>query len=524
MSVCYNVILISAASVLLWTSGGFQSLRPSFVDAWVMAPSSFRKSAAHVPSEPGVAPSIHHNSYIAHRQSIFDLSSKHSNDQGDDEDSQRAAAGESRFGFRRRVNKVLRSRRLFSSSADDDLDDSSWSRSGESRFGVRRRVKKVLQRAKSRTGISNSSEEYQYDDDRPLKTKQSSFTIVAESASIGGLGGVLVDEKGTVDVALELARKKANGSSSSTATKTAPRNGASGSEMSIQSVDKSSPEDEFVMASSVNQFTNTDRCIGPSKEVIASDVPAAVELPDPLPFTLPKLSQSQKQQLLNDERVQEQSKMGREGSGFVVLDVKAPPYVVWECLLDFESYTETIPTVRGVTMYTSQHLESGYHKEKPVRAGTNTTLPVRHYGRPSVTRAAFVLSKFRLNIAAIHNYRPHPDGDYMVFTLDPECTNLVLRSAKGVWHTQSNPDGRGEVSKRNGGYPQDVPYLQTLTQLLHLSHTRQEYTRVWLLCEVSVSKVLPSFIVDYTAKKAMPRATSWLKPQVEAAASLWLKR
>lgn len=51
----------------------------------------------------------------------------------------------------------------------------------------------------------------------------------------------------------------------------------------------------------------------------------------------------------------------------------------------------------------------------------------------------------------------------------------------------------------------------------------QEYTRVWLLCEVKVSSVLPSFIVDYTAKRAMPRATTWLKPQVEAAATLWLK-
>ena len=35
--------------------------------------------------------------------------------------------------------------------------------------------------------------------------------------------------------------------------------------------------------------------------------------------------------------------------------------------------------------------------------------------------------------------------------------------------------------------------------------------------------MLPSFIVDYAARRAMPRATAWLKPQVETASKLWLK-
>merc|ERR1712071_430877 len=138
-----------------------------------------------------------------------------------------------------------------------------------------------------------------------------------------------------------------------------------------------------------------------------------------------------------------------------------PPDAVWDCLLDFQSYPQTIPTVRTVEM-------------------TSKDVSVLKHGVPSVTRASFSLSKFRLQIAAIHKYRPHPQGDYMVFTLDPACTNLVLKSAKGI-------------------------------------------TRVWLLCELKVSNILPKFIVDYAAKKAMPRATTWLKPQVEAAASLWLR-
>jgi len=186
--------------------------------------------------------------------------------------------------------------------------------------------------------------------------------------------------------------------------------------------------------------------------------------------------------------------MGREGSGFVVVDINAPAAVVWECLLDFYSYPQTIPTVRDVQMFTNTHMGQDYYSEDKVERYEDGTLATLKHGVPSVTRAAFTLSKFRLTIAAIHKYRPHPLGDYMVFTLDPACTNAVLKNAKGVWHTQSNPDGKGD-----------------------------DYTRVWLLCELKVSSLLPQWITNYAAKRAMPRATSWIKPHVEAAAELWWK-
>lgn len=54
-------------------------------------------------------------------------------------------------------------------------------------------------------------------------------------------------------------------------------------------------------------------------------------------------------------------------------------------------------------------------------------------------------------------------------------------------------------------------------------YSLKEWTRVWLICELRVSHMLPSFIVDYAARRAMPRATAWLKPQVETASKLWLK-
>jgi hypothetical protein len=201
----------------------------------------------------------------------------------------------------------------------------------------------------------------------------------------------------------------------------------------------------------------------------------------PLPFTLPTLSPMQKQLLAAGERIQEQSKMGREGSGYVVLDVDAPDYVVWECLLDFEKYPSFIGTVREMRLSDTVERPTEYDVPAPVQCGGAT-----RYGTGLETRASFVLSKFRLNIAAVHTYQPHPAGHFMQFGLDKSCRNAVLKDAKGIWHTESNPDGREGI------------------------------TRVWLLCELQVSSVLPSFIVDYTAKKAMPRASNWIRPTVEA--------
>jgi hypothetical protein len=336
-------------------------------------------------------------------------------------------------------------------SASTDSITGTWSLSasntrGESRFGLRRRVKAVLQNAKNRTGLPNLNSEADY---------------TTESFS---------DSQGSSDLFNEADDYAFH-----------------------EEIDEFSPR---LDAGTDSDFLSTgmasdDVLLGPSTAA-ARKTPSSTTIRDqkPLPFTLPTLTEEQHQLLLKGERVQYQAKMGREGNGFVVVDIQAPPYVIWECLLDFEAYPEQIDTVRSMRMFTSTHLNSSYIAEDPVMpAATRST---RHYGRASITRASFVLSKFRLNIAAVHKYRPHPDGHYMTFTLDKACKNVVLQDAKGIWYTQACPDGR------------------------------QDVTRVWLLCELKVSPLLPTFIVDYAAKRAMPRATTWLKPIAETAANRWL--
>ena len=314
------------------------------------------------------------------------------------------------FGFRnfsRRLsrNRVVGESERFADQNENNAD--SWSKKGQRRSSplqVRNRVRAVLDKAKSRTGIENTA------------TMRAS-NIVAEAASIGGI---------PEDVVIKV-KTNSNG--------VAQRNGTS----SPSPVAKFADED--LVLEKAGTEASEDRVRKPKEfDVVSGDLPAANECVEPIPFKLPNLTSEQKKRLEAGERIQEQARMGREGSGFVVLDVQAPPYVVWECLLDFESYPDIIPTVRDMQLYTSEKLNTGYVNEKPVLPGTGRE--TRHYGTPSVTRAAFVLSKFRLNIAAVHRYTPHPEGDYMEFTLDKSCTNMVLKGAKGIWHTVANPDGR----------------------------------------------------------------------------------
>jgi len=374
----------------------------------------------------------------------------------------------------------------------------SWSRSASTskRGSKRERIKNVLAKARRRTSSAVSqpkeaatSISNNYDIAHLRQQQQTAngsscnnnnsasiSSVIAEAASIGGSGGDFYKAKnGTPEPSLSSMK---NGKTSPASTFSPP----------VVPYPKPYPEEELYSLESNNNERNGQvipATVPSEADAFKGDVSAAFSLPpEPLPFTLPKLTPQQHQDLLNGERVQHQNDMGREGSGFVVVDVKAPPEAIWQCLLDFESYPTLIDTVRDIKMYTSTHLNQDFYHERPV--DVHNSCSKLKYGIPSVTRAAFTLSKFRLNIAAIHSYTPHPQGHHMIFTLDPACTNLVLRAAKGIWYTERNPDNKGE-----------------------------EYTRVWLLCEVKVSSMLPMWITYYAAKRAMPRATTWLKPTVE---------
>ncbi|KAL3811292.1 hypothetical protein ACHAXA_009292 [Cyclostephanos tholiformis] len=389
--------------------------------------------------------------------------------------------------------------------------DTSWSNAvrhrsdlNESRFGVRKRVRTVLDKARKRTGIENVTDDERSDVESTFV--QSELNVMIEAASVGGLGEMVFndddddgegggaglgcisggmmgeirpdarpdyvggaslttialssyDYEGYKDVAV-LAKLEGD-TNVSTAN-----NGA----RLVDDVPASAITDPAVKSTGAGGDDSTPRveCVITNDDVMEKVIPEANAVPkddasafpptplpppEPLPFVLPKLNADQSRRVVNGERVQYQDDMGLAGSGFVVWDVRAPASVVWDCLLDFKSYPQTIPTVREVIMYTNTHLKEDYRAERPLDFEDGTAAICKH-GVPSVTRAQFLLSKFRLKVAAVHKYRVHPEGDYMIFTLDPASTNMVLKYAKGIWYTQSDPDGK------------------------------EGYTRVWLLCEL----------------------------------------
>ena len=209
----------------------------------------------------------------------------------------------------------------------------------------------------------------------------------------------------------------------------------------------------------------------------ALDVDSIAENVRSLPFTLPTLTAAQIFALEeHGDIIMEQSEMGLQGSGFVVQDIpNVDEADVWKALLDFGRYTDMIHTVRS-------------SRVRGIATAAGTVAPEgASYGVPSTTRASFDVSKFRLTISCIFQYKPQEN--YMELSLDNALQNSALQEAKGFWYTE-------QVKRRDGSTA----------------------VRVWLLCDLTLSPWLPKFVVDRAAASAMPRASTWLRPAVHAIA------
>lgn len=365
----------------------------------------------------------------------------------------------------------------FATTTTTSIYASSWSSKQSSSsnslnsnaLGVNKRVKAILEKAKTRTGINNINSESSSSSTKTIPSSNNNnnmYSITStrrQSASIStsfsldhydytqldDLDDIIYNQDSTIGKAITLSNQD----------------------------DRYDTNRVVDTSSSKTTFHN---------EVSSLDI-ASVSSTSPLPFILPDLTNEQLYLLSNGQRVEEQASMSREGFGYVVMDIPAPDYIIWEALLDFEAYPSNIDTVRSMRIFTNKHLKHSYVAEKPLLPETVSSggRPTRHYGTGCITRASFVLSKFHLTIAAIHKYVPHPQGHYMEFTLDKACKNVVLQDAKGIWYTQQIENDNGPI------------------------------TRLWLLCELHVSSMLPQFIVDYATSKAMPKATAWIMPAVE---------
>lgn len=179
-------------------------------------------------------------------------------------------------------------------------------------------------------------------------------------------------------------------------------------------------------------------------------------------ITLPELTSEDLDNLLRGERVQKQDRSKSHGEGLVVVDVNASPEIIFSHLSRFDAYQSMIPTVRKVEVLTIT---------------------------PRGTEAEFSLSKFMLKVNVLHTVNKKERT--IKFALNPNRVNPVFSRAAGFWHVEAPTD------RPNG------------------------YSRVYLSASISVSRFVPPFLLDYAASKALPRASTWIRPYFEEGLMEW---
>lgn len=188
----------------------------------------------------------------------------------------------------------------------------------------------------------------------------------------------------------------------------------------------------------------------------AAEFSVAQECAAPRP-KLPSLKEEDIIALSKGERVQRQTRNGRVGTGMVVVDVDADVATVFAVLTDIDKYTERIPTVRAAVTY--------HRSDK-------------------LLKTQFQISKFRLQINT--ELRCARAANMLEFKMDPERPAPFLEDVRGFW------------------------YLENV-----ISDSDAPRTRIWLVADMACSALLPTAIIDYASARALPRATSWLKPVME---------
>mmetsp|Transcript_38478 Transcript_38478/g.86768 ORF Transcript_38478/g.86768 Transcript_38478/m.86768 type:complete len:330 (+) Transcript_38478:77-1066(+) len=171
--------------------------------------------------------------------------------------------------------------------------------------------------------------------------------------------------------------------------------------------------------------------------------------------------------LQSGQPVQKQQREGTMGSGLVVFEVAAPPSVVLDCLGNFEDYPQMIPVVRRAEVLSrSPTLDGGI-----------------------LARLNYRISRLWISLSVVHVV--DTIAGVVRFGLDTTSSRTVLQEADGFWQVEQAP----------GDHP--------------------GRSRVWLRVSLRASSLLPHWIIDYAAERALRRATSWLKPYTE---QLWRER
>ena len=179
---------------------------------------------------------------------------------------------------------------------------------------------------------------------------------------------------------------------------------------------------------------------------------------------LPRLSAADFAMLRAGFEVKRQKHVGRQGGGYIVLDVNIAPATLFSMLSDLRRYPGVMAGVESVKV-----------------------LERRPDGAAALEHAQVTLSrKMQLQVDIIQ--RALPEAGVIQFALAPKQpgTASLVDSADGFWLIESPADRAAQ---------QDAA----------------EWSRVWLSASTTVSPFIPQPVVDYMADMALPKATRWLK-------------
>ena len=175
---------------------------------------------------------------------------------------------------------------------------------------------------------------------------------------------------------------------------------------------------------------------------------------EPTPLTVP-LDEKQQERLADGKLVIMTIEKGDSGgTGIGIIDIAAPPDIVWSRIMGFEHYPEWVGPVKFCEVY---------HQ-----AGDTTNSHVK------ISGFLYKYEYFLINVF-------WPQQSMMTWTLD-YSRESDFDDCVGAWYVEEHPDQEG-------------------------------WSRAWFSSDLELNGPIPGFLMGFIKKKGIKDATKWVKEQ-----------
>ena len=150
------------------------------------------------------------------------------------------------------------------------------------------------------------------------------------------------------------------------------------------------------------------------------------------------------------------------GRGIAILDIEAPPPVVWSRIRGFENYPEWVGPVKEAEIYRTE-------------------------GNVTFTRTRISGFLYKYEYFLVNTW--WPDHDMLTWVMDYERYS-DFDDCVGAWYVEAHPDKEG-------------------------------WSRAWFSSDLKLRAKIPGFLMNFIKKQGLKDATSWVKEQSEKAAGTY---